>query len=466
MSATDYEDSPIWTEVKDILSSDTPRNTYDVKGTLHTAKEDVPVWELTSVETTRDYLTDIGEISKIVFRVGLGDYVNRIYPYRRNLEFTIKRIPYDMGSGVKAKNLKTSVVRYKALFNPSDNPPVGGSELESHSSSDLNLSSIVEITLELLDRSLEPLRIRTTGGPYRKVKMANLIRSILGHESNIVRVDGKPAADGVDLVEPDNTEITNNVVIPHGTNITAIPTYLQQSVGGVYGRGIGTFFQRYEGKRLWFVYPTHDVERFSQNVPKMIFYGVPQEKLPQLDKSYRIDGKLTKVAVTAQRRYSDSADLDYMNQGSGFRSADANAFMKKPVEITDKGPRASRARLNNESVIKERDDGLNYAPTTGVSSNPFAQRSAVVARSCAQIDLVWENACPDLIYPGMPCKYVYLSKGKPVSLKGTILFVHALEARVERQNASTYRTTCRITIASEQQSKLPDLPETKAVGNG
>ena len=465
MATKSFEQSPVWTEVQDILKSTTPRFTYDVKGILHTAKEDVPVWELTSIETHRDYLNDIGEVKIVVFRVGLGDYINRVYPYRRNLEFTIKRLPYAMQDGSKAKDVKAVVVRYKGIFNPQNNPPVGASELETHSPSDLNLSDMVEVVLELVDRSLEPLRIRTTGGAWRKIKLGTLLQSLIGHESSNVLVDGKPAADGVDIVPPDNEEITNNVVIPHGTLLSSVPTYLQTKVRGVYGRGLGTFFQLYEGKRLWFIYPTHDTERFTQDGKKIAFYSVPQEKLPQLDKSYWVDGNLIKVAVTAQRRYSDTADLDYMNNGSGFRTPDANAFMKKPVKITEKGPRASRAKLNSESVIREREDGLNYAPTASASSNPYAQRSAVVVRSLAQLDLVWENAAPDLIYPGMPCKYVYLSQGKPVSLKGTILFVHALEARVERQNASTYRTTCRISIACQQQSKFPDLPEEKAVGN-
>ena len=462
-----FEDSTIWPEIKDIIGSKDVLVLYDYKGTLHTAKEDVAVWDLSSVETTRDYLTEIGETSRIIFRLGLGDYVNRVFPYRQNLEFTVKKIPLSSTGDMKAKNGTTAVMRYKAIFNPANNPPVGGSELEAHSAEDLNNTDMVEIHLELVDRSLEPLRIKTTGGSYRKVKAAALIRAILGGESLQVLVDGKPSIHGLDLVEPDNQEVINNVNIKDGTLISAIPTLIQHTTGGVYNRGIGTFFQTFGGKKMWFVYPVYDTERFDSKDKRMIFYSVPQERLPQLDRSYCQLGNVTKVAITAQRKYNDNAELGFMNQGSGFRMADANAFMKKPVVMVDGKPKGSRARLNHEVIIKDRKDGLNYAPVAegGPSSNPFFQRSAVVARSMAQLDLVWENANPDLIYPGMPCKYIYLSQGKAISLKGTILFVHAFTARVERQNAAAFRTTCRITIACEAQTKIPDLPTTDAVGN-
>jgi hypothetical protein len=296
--------------------------------------------------------------------------------------------------------------------------------------------------------------------------MEDTIRALLGAESEKVLVDGKPSIDGVDLVPPDNKEIVSHVVIPHGTKVSMVPTILQNQVGGVYSRGLGTYFQTYEGKKLWFVYPTYDTERFNQKGRKIVFYAVPQERFPHLDRTWHQDGDLIRVLVTAQRKYSDSAELAMMNEGSGYRMADAKAFMKKPVVLSETGPQANRAKLNHEVVIKQRADGLNYAPVSqdGPSINAFLQRSKVLARSLAQLDFVWENSDPQLIFPGMPCKYNYLSQGKVVSLKGTILFVHSFSARVEKYEASAYRVITRITIACEAQTKVPDLPKQGVVG--
>lgn len=455
-----FDDSSIWSEVQDIVSAKTSRILYDYQGTVHTEKEDFAVWDLNSFEMVRDYATTVAGTGRVIFKIGLGDYVRRFYPYRNNLEFTLKRIPLKEGSTEANDRQEIMVERYKAIFNPKNNPPIGGSELETYSSEQLNNSEIVEVYLELVNRSMEPLRIKTTRGSFKNVKMADVIRSILGGESLKVLVDGRPSIDALDIVEPDNKETVPFVVLGDGFRMSSVPTYLQQNVGGVYNRGIGTFFQTVKGKKTWFVYPLYDTERADGPGKKIIFYAVPQDKMPQLDKSYRIDGDLVKVAATAQRKYSDTAELNLINEGSGYRMADARSFMKKPVEMTESGPKGVRTRLNHEVALKERDDGLNYVPMNmnGPSSNPYAARSEVLSRHMAQVDIVWENADPELIFPGMPCRYIYLSEGKPVTLKGTVLLVHAFGSKIEKYNAGPFRMTCRVSIACEPQSKLPELP--------
>lgn len=462
----DFESSTIWIEVQDIIRASKNKILYDYRGILHTEKEDYPVLDLSVIEYYRNYLTDIGDTVRIRFLMGMGDYVNRLYPYRSNLEFTLKRIPLAENGSGSAKNQSIEVTRYKAIFNPGNNPPVGGSELETYDPQTLNVSSLQEIHLELADRALEPLRIKTLGGAYQRKKPDEMVRALVAGEATKILVDGRPALDAIEVVAADNKEPVPDLVIPDGTRLTALPTFLQNQVG-VYGRGIGTYFQKYKGKKTLFVYPTYDTERFDEGKStRAIFYMVPQEKLPQLDRSYQVDGNILKIAITAQRKYQDTGELSYMNEGSGFRMADARAYMKKPVVITPEGPKASRAELNHEVVIKERKDGLNYAPfTTSVpSSNPFVQRSLVLQRTMAKMELVWENADPELLYPGMPCKVVYLSQGKPVSLKGTVLFMHAMTARVERRGAAAFRMTCKVGLACEPQTKTPDLPVTENVG--
>lgn len=453
-----FDLTSIWTEVKSIVAKAGKRDVYEYKVTIHTTAEDFGVWDMNTIERTRDYLTKVAESGKIIFRMGLGDYSRKLYPYRNNLELTIKKTPVGDVSGGGTKSTKSSVTRYKAIFNPKNNPQVGGTELENQNTETLNSSDVLDVHLEFVDRCMEPLRIKTTGGAFSGKKILDLLRGVLGAESEKVLVDGKPAVQAIEVVKPDRVELVNNLIVPQGkVKVPNFPTFMQEFGGGVYNRGIGTFFQNFNGKRTLFVYPTYDTERFDEKGIKAIIYGIPQEKLPQLDNSFMVEGELLKIIVTAQRKYTDNAELGLMNGGSGFRMADANAFMKKPIEITKDGPRAARGRLNHEVVVKQRDDGLNYAPfeKIGSSANPYAARSAVLARTMAQVDVVWENADPSLIFPGMPCKYVYLSQGKPVSLKGTILFVHELSARVEKYNASAFRTTVRLTIACQPQSKLP-----------
>lgn len=454
----DYEDSTVWQNVKDIIKHSKGTRLYDFKGTIYTPNESVGVWELNDIEFIRDYVNDVSYAIKIRFRIGLGDYVNRIYPHRDNLEFRLERFPIKEG-GTQRKTTEPPIIRrFKVIFDPSINPPVGVSDLQMNKIQDLNKVDMPQLCFELVDRNMEPLRIKFTSGIYRNKKLIDFIRATLGGESLRIKVDGKPVIDALDIVEPDNKEEIPHIVIPAATHLSSITTLIQEKIG-IYNKGLGTFFQTYRDKRTWFVYPLYDDERFDKVEYKAVFYTVPQDKLPQLDRSYWEDGKVLKVAVTAQRMYKDSAELTMMNSGSGFRMPDANAYMKKPIKITADGPVAKRANLNHEVTTKEREDGLNYAPMTvnGPSANPFVKKSYVLAHSFAQIDILWENADDELIYPGMPCKYVYLSQGQAIELKGEVLFCHVFTAHVEKQHAQAFKTMMRLSIACAAQFKIPEL---------
>jgi hypothetical protein len=462
VQSVSFEDSPLWPEVESIILQKSEPTKYEYRVTLHSPTEEMGVWDMNSIEYFRDYLHDIGESVRIRFKMGAGDYVGRLYPHRNNLEVTLRKIPVFQGNQERKED--PTVIRYKAIFVPNKNMSTGISELENHQADDLNISDMVEVYLELIDRCLEPLRIKTTGGAFQNVTVGDVIEGLMVQESSKIRVDGQPALHGFDLVQPDNQEPQANIVIPHGTRMSALPSFLQQRQG-VYSRGIGTYYQTYEGKKYWFVYPVYGSERFEAPGRKAIFYSVPQEKFPQIDKSYILEGDILKIAVTAQRRYSDSAELRMMNEGSGFRMPDARSFMRKPIEITKDGLKAIRHRLNHEVVLKDRDDGLNYAPATReASANPFIMRSQVLSQYIAQIDLVWENAAVDYLYPGMPCKFVHVVQGEAVSLLGSILFVHAFASRTEKQGATAFAMTARITIACDPYANIPELPESEVIG--
>lgn len=458
MAGLTFEESPLWTEAETIFHTAKPLQLYDYSGTVHIGPDggDFELWDLNTKEVVRDYVHHLFETLYVTFKIGAGDYINRLYPYRSNLEFTLKKIPIQ--NGERQLDDEIIIERYKAIFDTSKNPPAGMSELEHYNTEDLNISGVVEVMLELVDRGAEVFRIKTFGDAWQNQTVGNQITSVLGSEFSKIEVDGRRPFDGIDIVSPDNQTPIRQMSIPHGSRVVAFPTRLQEEYG-VYNAGLGMFFQRYKERKTWFVYPLYATERFDQITEKVIFYGIPQEKMPQADRTWVDEGGLIKIAITAQRKFADHAEVNLMNEGSGFRMPDANAFMKKPVVLGSQGPEGARTRLNHEVIMKERLDGLNYAPVTfKPSANPYRARSEVRSRYVGQLDMVWENANPDLIYPGMPCKFLYLNQGKVISIKGVILLVQALAVKLEKLRASPFRENCRITIACDPDIPLPDLP--------
>ena len=467
MAEYQIETSPIWMDIKSIIHSGKKPVKFSFKGMLHTEKEDIPILKIISIDVVRDYVNNISDHIQIEFKMALGDYAARLYPYRTNIEFSIKKIQLEEVSGGKEKDTDILIERYKAIFLTDQNRNIAASELSMYDTESLNKTDILDVKLQLLNRALEPLRIKTVSGVYRQVTQKQVIHNLLAGESNKVLVDGKPSIDGIDIVEPDNKRQIAHTVIKDGIHIVSIPTYLQQSMNGVYNSGIGTYLQTFNAKKLWFVYPLYNTNRFDEPVDKIIFYAIPEERLPGIDRTYNKDGSVIKVLANSTKKYKDSADTDYMNHGVGFRMPNADSFMKKPVEMSENGPTGMRARLNYEVASSERKDGLNYAPMSanGVSSNPYIDFSKVAARNVARLDLVWENANYDMICPGMPCKYIFLSNNKPIELKGIILFVHAFTSlQGNGITSNTYKTVCQVTIVTEKFVEDPEIPTIKAAG--
>lgn len=453
---TGWDRSPLALEVAEIFKN-AESASYDYKGVLHTEKEDIGVWDLNPIEHYRDYKSLVGETSRITFKIGLGDYTNRLYPFRDNLEFTLRRVPLERGSFRRKVNNPITVTRYKAIFNPAHNPKVAGTDLQMNPSETLNINALVDVELELLDRSLEVLRVKSCSDVFAWQKGEDVIRSVLSQESQKIKVDGKPAVDAVDVFTADNKEAMPHIIVPDNVCLPDLPTTLQKDIG-IYNGSIGTFFQHYRGKKTWFVYPLYNWDRFNMKGPKAIFYMVPQERYPGLDMTYSLEGDILKVACTAQHMYHDTAELSLMNKGSGVRVADGAAFMKKPARFKDGKIYADRAALNNENVAKIRKDGLNFAPRAfNPSSNIFMQRSLVNENMMGQYDLVWENADDTLIFPGMPCKCVYLSQGQVVSTTGTILFVSGISSRIEKNSTQGFKTMLRISVACKMLDHIPDI---------
>lgn len=459
------ESTPIWQDIQEVLNSPGRSTRFEFKALLHTESEDLPVLKIVSIDTVRDYVNSVGDVVHIEFLMPLGEYMVRLYPFRANLEFTIKRTLLNDGNKAIA-GVKTNTVRYKAVFLVDENKVLTGKEHEQYDIDTLNNAEIVTVRLQLLNRSLEFLRTRMMHGVFRNVTQKQLIHALMAGESSKVMIDGKPSIDGINIVEPDNSEVRKNTVIPSSTVITGLPSYLQEKAGGVYSSGVGTYLQLFNKKLLWFVYPTWNTKRFLKSKDDaIIFYALPEGRFQGIEKTYYNNAGLIKALITGSRRYSDSADVDYMNEGSGFRMADANAFMKKPVEITEDGPKPKRLNLNTEVAAESRKDGMNFAPRINASSNPFKEFSRINSRNISQIDLVWENADPELIYPGMPCKYVFLDQDKSIELNGTVGQVQ-VSTQVMGQGLTTigYVTNCLVTLLCEQRPKTRTLPKTQPVG--
>lgn len=446
------QSTPIWLDVDRILQSKEPVPVHSYSVVIHTAEGDVEVSDITAIDIVRDYANQIADGVRLQVQVPLGDYITKLYPLRNNLEITITRSQARAGnSDVEYPDWSE---RYKAVFIPNRNQHLNLTAVESTDPFTLNNRPPVDVEFQLLNRTIEPLRIKTASGVFNKVDREELIRGILGGESARVMVDGQPGIDAMNIVQPDNKDLISQIVFPSFTPVLAIPTYIQERHNGVYSTGIGSYFQTYRNKRTWFVYPLYDLNRFKDTPYKLVIYGLNGRQFANADRTYRLEDKTLHVLATGERLYVDDGEAGMMNDGIGFRQTMADEIMVSPFEYDEKnGPRGVRTKLNTEVSFQDRADGLNYAPVSSreISNNMFAEASRISEKKGARLDLIWQNSDPALLYPGMPCKYVYATETEIKEVYGVLLFNQTLTAKKESM-VSHSSTTRRETICSSTTS--------------
>lgn len=456
--------TPLWSDIKDIVSSANNVTKWTYKAMFHTVKEDIAIGQLIHWEENRDYAGMVGSSGHISFNLGLGDYQYRLYPNRSHMEISIKTIGLN-NDGTEKDGL-TDVQRFKVIFHPDKNPVLTAGKDALQTIESLNLTQMVKVTLEIQDRALEPLRRRTVGGVYRNVTTEQLIRGLMVGVSQQLEVEGKPVVDGIELDTPDNTAIQQEVLIPQGTLLSNLPTWCQEKGEGVYNTAIGTFFQRYDKKNLWFVFPLYQFKRFDKKKKKLIIYNVPPGRLNGVDKTYKIDGDLIKIISVNGAVIRDEAGNQELNSGFGFRLAHAGAMMSKPVKIENGKAIFERHKLMTEVGHQARGDGMHYAPVIKPGSNPFHEFSKILPSHSNHTTIQWENADPNLIYPGMPCMYVFMDHGKYVEQKGTVtgLFVNRnLQGR--DGTGKVYNTHVTLGLTLDNYDTTPPLPKSIPFGD-
>ena len=95
------EKSPIWIDILSVIKSGKKSIKFEYRALLHNEKEDINIFKIKAIDIVRDYATQINEVIQIEFDMLLGDCMRRLYPYRDNLELTIKRIELEEVSSKK-----------------------------------------------------------------------------------------------------------------------------------------------------------------------------------------------------------------------------------------------------------------------------------------------------------------------------------------------------------------------------
>lgn len=386
---------------------------FKMEVVIHTKDKDITTEDniyLHSLIITRDYENNIGDYIEAQINIPGGTFIDDVYPFMDNCEVTIRtKKQYAINSTGKPGG-SVQTVKYKAVYLKDKNANLPNTKL--YSKNDLNQQPSFIITLQLVDKSVEALRIKTTSGSFSATGVKGVkdaISTILSSEAGKVMVENRPALDFIHVHTPDNPANLPSLTLPSFSRVIEIPDYVQEKSIGVYSSGLGCYIQRCapkpgEVKTGMWVYPLYGVKR--PGVETLEIYCPTQESsVTSLPGGIYKDNRYILLAYKPSFQESNK-EARVMSGGSGFRSADATKMMDKPVTVTSKGPVFERSKLNTELVYKERGDGVNFSVNKGNFSNNFALASEVMKGKSDFLTLQVPNLDHDIIRPGLN---VYLS---------------------------------------------------------
>jgi len=418
----EIKESSLYQDVLEVVQSGVKPVHYSWQATIHAGETDVAVLKVSSRDTLMEFDTKYAEEMMLTVELGLGTYAFQVYPNQDKLDITLTRYPIgETGDAVDDSQVVQSE-RYTAILVDKGDIKFERNGPNTPSEEALNLTKLVTLEFQMINKTLEQLRLKTVGLNLRNVLIEDAVKAVMTSFSQDIKVDEDQRPKGVSMVKASNGNKIPHVVIPHtGIRLPQVPAYLQEHYG-IYSAGLGYF---YHGG-YWHLYPRFNVERYRDTQNTTTIINVPRNRFMGTERTYKKDGSHLTILATSEVMLEDRSTSLQLNAGNGVRFADAKRYMEDFVTVEDNKMVASRARNNSEFMSVERENGMNNVRFSSkpITSNAYVEYSKLAERNGAYFSMRWEHSDQSLIVPGMVVKILYLDGEEIKTLFGSLVKVH------------------------------------------
>lgn len=441
-------------EIINAASSVAPNRVFwNLKAKIITPEGAVNTTSVGALRGTCDYVKDFGEYKTIEVTMGLVTFLERVSPFEQELKvmLTYRETTKD-GIVINGGDVKTET--YKAyLFN---NP---GKRFRNERRSVSNpeeeqLFNHVPVVLQLIDETLDVHRKLFVRGSPRGHTVEELMLYYMspGLEDNVQTANLKlrdyKGFRGVQMIKPDNVKKYAQIPIPETTKLVNFPLFLQNSDYGVYSTGLGRFYHN----GLWYIYPLFNHKRFKKEEQTMTIVIIPPDQQFAVENSAYVKGGHITILCGGQLIPIDVSEKTWQNDGNAVNFYSPSDIFNN-IRDMDNGVATAKAdAINKQFVIhpnKAGDVTFNYPAT--FTENVFKETSKVAAAMGTQLVVVWQNAIPEYVYPGMPIRLIHQGDESLVETYGTVLGKNYITASPTGNfNDEQYVTNMSIVIHVEK----------------
>lgn len=444
----DVTKSPVWKELVEAKKTGEKPVFYTHRCEITIDEETLEVPKLLQIDTRREYSTKFNDETVIKIMMIRRDYIRWLYPNRDNFIITMFKEPKSETEDQTDVERNTKIRYYRGALIDSKSPLLEGT-VEVDTSDDMeDGSTYVELYVQLISLPIEMMRMMTVGGIYEGLRTDKFIQGMFTYISGKLDVPEDVAIDGVDLVEGDNDHVRDHIIVPHGTKLMSLPDYIQKEQGGVYKHDLGFYLQ----DNFWYVFPLYNKDRFDKTPRNLTVFNIPPNRMPGIERTYYLKEERVTVIATGKTKHIDDSEYLQNNVGNGVRFAAADYMLEGYHDVDGNKASMSRKRNMSEVMVKNRrtEKEMALMSEDRITANSFKEISALSRRDGAFIQTNWENANPDLIYPGMPVRYVYIEDDSINEVFGVVLgadfYTHL---KGQGMTANRYRTNVTLTLFIE-----------------
>lgn len=403
----------------------------ELTAVVHTPVGDVQIPAVLNYDVKRDYLSQFCDEITAVILVPRGQLSFRMALNQDALEITISRTTAAL-IGTPNRTPTVLVNRYKMILSSPADPVAVAQGRQGLDEFTMDLQGFEKVSVQIFEPVMQQFAMQTVGGIYRKTPVADIVRTILLQASTKPDVDDDYKTVGVDMVEPADAVVRDHVIIPTGTLASDSIGYIHKHCGGIYPAGLSYYYQN----DIWYVFPPFDFTRYNDASRQVVIYRIPEARMPQVESTSLVEGSVVSIIATGGFSVKNNTQNKKLTDGNGVIFSDAASLFEKGVVVSGNKALAARAENSNEFVSSKQSDGLNKltSSTERITANKLFQTSKLSSREGSEIQLVWQNANPDILTPGMQARIYFVREGIVREVQGVLIgmqiSIQALDAGI------------------------------------
>lgn len=444
-------DTAIWEEIVETIEEEKPRVHYRYTCQIEIDDEIFHVQKLLHIDVTRQYNSKFADEVVLKALISEGFYSHTLIPNKDRFKVIVRKEPVRETNGEDDYDEDIEEKVYRGVLLDYNNPKLESTRRELTNEEQTDRLGYEERYIQLYDLAAEKFRMKTVSGIYRGMRVDDFIQGMMTYLSADLKLDDSNAILGVDIVPSDNDDVRDHITMPTIKAIS-LPTFIQD-ICGIYNHDIGYYLQ----DNLWYVYPLYNVRRFDKEPRNLTIFNIPEREMPGIERTWIKEDDQLSILANGVTKHHDDSESFQLNMGNGFRFLNADRVIDSFA--TGRGDNTNIDYDSNmvEFVTEHRRNSLNMVMLSDkqITANFQAEASTLASRHGSYIQVQWSYADPQLIYPGMPVKYVYLDDEDLKEIYGVVLGAdHITSLKGQGITAREYETSVVLTIFIENEKEI------------